>query len=355
MEEGLGIGKRKLIDEIIKKNWKTNNPTLFKFSYKELLYIFQEFLTDEGKLYLEKRTDGMGHARFRKFVEHLLYRNLANYDSMVLLTGDKGSGKSSVAMMIAKYWCKLIGIRFDPKRHLAYNNADLVKKIAVLKKFEPIVADEAVRFCTTEEWAKKENKKLKIKLAQVRTKHLLFILCFPLKVEKVDKVYLESFVNYWVDIFGRGLGAAFVKDRNPAKDAWRIKSFSKIGSYNEFTSITQVEKVLKKHPNFWTTMRFPKPSKTLYSRYLEVREKTVYDDDNVVGLIGKEDIYKALLVLALRDIMQHDQSLTMNRIILHLKNEYDIALTKTMIEDTIKDSEQMIKRIKENVSVIDDK
>jgi hypothetical protein len=38
------------------------------------------------------------------------------------------------------------------------------------------------------------NKNLKIKLGQVRTKHLFVIYCFPLKIQKVDKVYLESLV-----------------------------------------------------------------------------------------------------------------------------------------------------------------
>ena len=51
--------------------------------------------------------------------------------------------------------------------------------------------DEAVRFASSEDWNKKESKELKKTLAQVRTKHLLFILCFPLKVNKVEKNYLE--------------------------------------------------------------------------------------------------------------------------------------------------------------------
>ena len=68
-----------------------------------------------------------------------MYRNLANYDSMVLLTAAKGTGKSSAAIMLARQWCKLIGIRFDPNRHIAYNNADVMNKIDKLNKFEPII------------------------------------------------------------------------------------------------------------------------------------------------------------------------------------------------------------------------
>lgn len=257
------------------------------------------------------------------------------------------TGKSSAAIMLARYWCKLLGIQFSPERHIAYNNADITRKVELLRKFEPIIADESIRFASSEDWAKKENKELKKKLAQVRTKHLLYVLCFPLKVQKVDKVYLESNVNYWVDLFGRGKGAIYVKDKNPSLDSWRIKDFGKVGSYNEFTPLTKVEKILKKHPNFWTTIKFPKPPEWLYKRYLKVREKNVYDDENVMASVTKEDIQNALLVLALRDIMMRDEVLTMNRIILHIKNQYDIPVNKSMVEAAIEDARQLIVKVQE--------
>jgi len=397
------------------------------------------------------------------------------------------TGKSSAAMMLAREWMRLQGKKFDPDRHIAYNNADVMNKIDRLDKFEAIVCDESIRFASSTDWAKRENKELKKKLAQVRTKHLLYILCFPLKVEKLEKTYLESFVNYWClsgdseilikhqgkvkkkkikdltnlkeyqvasynintkeveyknhggcvktkenaevyeielengdkikatkehkfltqdgyrrlidlkkdklldcvtnyvkiksikklekkedvydilsvednnnfiannmvvhncDLFGRGQGAIYVKDRNPAMDAWRISDFKKLGSYTEFSSLSKVESILKKHPNFWNIIKYPKPPDFLYNRYLKVREKNVYDDDNVMASVSKEDIHKALLILSLRDVMQHDDSLSMSRIILHIKNEYDITLTKSMIQNILDDSKQLVQKIRENL------
>ncbi len=139
-ETGLGFGKRKLIDEIIKQNW-INPETKKVFTKNELLFIIQEMLHNEGRNYLEGEhaTINRGHEIFRKFVELLLYRNIANYDSMILITAEKGTGKSSAAIMLARYWCKLLGIKFDPNRHIAYNNADVMNKIENLQKFEPII------------------------------------------------------------------------------------------------------------------------------------------------------------------------------------------------------------------------
>jgi len=277
----------------------------------------------------------------------LLHRNLANFDSMVLLTAEKGQGKSSAAIMMGREWCRQMGVRFDPKRHIAYNNADVMQKIDNLNKFEPLIADEAVRFASAAEWAKRENKELKKKLAQVRTKHLLFILCFPLKVSRLESNYLQSFVNYWIDLFGRGIGAIYVKDKNPIHDPWRLKDFMKVPSYTEFTNLTKIEEALKKHPNFWHIIRFPRPPEWLYSKYLTVREQNVYDDSNILANVSKQDIHNALLILALRDIMLHDTALTMNRIILHIKNEYDVTLSKQLVQAAIEDAKQLVIKLRE--------
>ena len=348
MSSGLGYGRIRLIEKIVNLHWEIKDPRLRQYTYNELLFILQELLEEEGRPYQEGNFSAIrGHAVFRKFTEYLLYRNLANYDSMILLTSEKGTGKSSAAMMLARYWCSLIGIRFNPSRHIAYNNADVMNKIDSLNKFEPIIADESIRFASSEDWNKKENKELKKKLGQVRTKHLLYILCFPLKLYKLEKTYLESYVNYWIDLFGRGVGACYVKDRNPVLDTWRTKDFRNVGSYTEFTSLNQVRDKLKKHPNFWQIVRFPKPPKWLYTKYLKVREMNVYDDENVLANVSKEDIQRALLILALRDIMKNDINLTMNRIILHINNEFDIKLTKAQIQDIINDSKQLVTKVRE--------
>ncbi len=347
MREGLGFGRRNLIKKIIEANWNVKVPDEKKYNYNELLFIIQELFTEEGKHYFEKRVGLRGHHVFHEFVKYLMYRNLANYDSMILITSDKGTGKSSAAIMMARAWCRLIGIKFDPARHIAYNNADVMNKIDKLRKFEPLICDEAIRFASAADWNKKENKALKKKLAQVRTKHLLYILCFPLKVYKLEKNYLESFTNYWIDLFDRGKGAIYVKDKNPVSDTWRLDAFKKMGSYTEFTTLSKIEQLLKKHPNFWQLIKFPRPPNWLYLKYLRVREKNIYDDENVLKNLSKEDIHNALLVLALRDIMMHDQTLTMNRIILHIKNEYDISITKGMVQAAVEDAKQLVTKIRE--------
>jgi GTPase SAR1 family protein len=345
---GVSYGKLRLIEKIIGEHWQCK-PNEKQYTFNELIFVLNAVIELEGKPYLEGSTFSLqrGFNNFRLFSEHLLYRNLANFDSMVLITGTKGSGKSSAAIMLARQWCKLLGIKFNPNRHIAYNNSDMMTKIDKLNKFEVIIADESVRFAAAADWAKRENKTLKKKLAQVRTKHLLYILCFPFKIYKLESTYLQSFTNYWCDIYSRGNSAIFIRDSNPVSDSWKLKDFLKLGSYNEFTSPEKIKERLSKHPNYWTIMKVPKVPEKLYEKYLKIREANIYDDQNVLANVGKEDIYNAFLILTLRDIMSHDSTYSINRILLHIKNEYETSLNKYVLNACLDDAKQLVQKIKE--------
>lgn len=341
----IGFGKTKLIRNIITKNWEVE-PEEKQFNFTELMFVIQEMMENEGSKYFDDQHHS-SKEDFYELIKLLLYRNVANFDSMILLSGDKGQGKSSAAIMMCMVWCRIMGIKFDPKKHIAYTNAQVMEKLDSLEKFSPLICDESINFATSENWAKRENKELKKRLGQIRTKHLFFIMCFPLKIYKVDKTYLQSYVNYWVQIFTRGRAAMFVKDNNPVMDAWRLKDFTSIGSFNEFSSVSDVEKKLKKHPNFWRLLNIPKVPPKIYGRYLKVREANVYDDDNVLKSVSKEDLERALLIMSLRDIMQNDTTLSINRIILHIKNEYGVTLKKHQIESIIADSKMLVDKLNE--------
>jgi len=157
----------------------------------------------------------------------------------------------------------------------------------------------------------------------------------------------NNMVVHNCDLFGRGVGAIYVKDRNPVQDSWRMKDFRNVGSYTEFTKLSDVQKKLKKHPNFWQIIKFPKPPQWLYDKYLEVREANVYSDDVVRQMVTTEDVHRSLLLLSLQDIMMNDTTLNINRIMLHIKNTYDIPITKKHIQVLLSDAKQLVKAIRQ--------
>lgn len=295
------------------------------------------------------RESKRGAKKFNRLIGLFEARNSGNLDTMLLITALKGGGKSSTAIQIARRWCSLHGWTFNPDKYIAYTNSDLSKKIDTLPPFSPLIADESVRFISSEDWNKKENKALKKKLAQIREKHFLFILCFPLKIVKVEKTYLESYVNYWIELYARGKGALFVRDSNPVFDSWRLQSFKDIGSYTEFTDPKKIKDKLKQHPCFWKFLSVPKVPDKIYAKYKEIRDANVYrDDSDVLKSITKEDVYQALFILALNDIMSNDASITSTRILMHIKNNYDISIPKSELTRLVSDSGKIVNTMREN-------
>jgi len=339
----LGYARIKILNEIIKSNWSVENPSFKNFNYNELLFVVQELLDQDGLKYVQGGNDkNTRNKEFRGFVEMLLQRNLANYDSFVLLTSSKGAGKSSAAISIAREWCRLLGIRFNPEKQFAYNNAQVMRAIDTLPPFSPLVCDEGARFASASDWAKKENKALKKKLAEIRTKHLLFVMCFPMAVNKIESTYMDAFVNIWISLYARGKGGIFLPDKNPGMDPWRMKEFNKIGSYNEFTDPGKVEKILKKHPNFWKMIKIPKPPNLVYRRYLWTREQNVYGDADIGASFTTEDISNSLIALTLRDFISHDSTLTPGRVIMHIKNQFNLTITSADLQRLFDNAQRIV-------------
>lgn len=339
----LSLFDAQLFEKVVNE---TFSPEKKEFSKGEVLLILNEMTKAEKYYPRGKIGKGQKYKVFKYFVRYCLYRNLANFDTMLLLTGDKGVGKSSFAIMLAREWCSLLGLTFSPRHHMAYSNQQVQDRIDNLPRFHPLIADEAVNFASAAEWAKLENRDLRKKIAQVRTRHLFFILCWPMKVNKIEKSYLDSFVNYWIHMVRRGVGAIFVKDINPVTDSWRLSLFKDLGGFTEFTNIEKVKKKLQAHPNFWYIITAPKPSEEFYRRYLIIREKNIYNASDMISNMTKQDIHKAVLVKVLQDIMIRDSSLSMKRLLLHIKNEYGFDMRESELKAVIADADMLIQKLK---------
>lgn len=269
------------------------------------------------------------------------------YHNFILDNGiiTHNSGKSSFGIQLCREWCSLLGVPFNTRKHIVYSNAQLTDRLNNSERFMPILCDEAVLFASAAEWAKLENRELRKRLAQIRTRHLFFVLCWPMKVNKIEKTYLDSFVNYWIHIFKRGTGAIFVKDVNPVSDGWKLSAFKDVGSFTEFTKMDKVKKKLSAHPNFWHIITVPKPSEEFYKRYLVVREKNVYNSESMINNLSRQDVHKAILIKVLQDIMVRDSSLSMKRLLLHIKNEYGFEIKEGELKIILADVEALVNKL----------
>jgi hypothetical protein len=261
------------------------------------------------------------------------------------------TGKSSFAIMFAKLWCKIIDIRFNPKKHIVYSNAQIVHAIDTLPMFHPIVCDEAIDFASAQNWNKRENKDLKIKLGKIRTKHMLFILCWPWKINRLDKIYFESYITYWIDLYTRGKGALFVKDKNPYNNPWKIDEFKDIGSFTEFSTEQDIQKLYSKHPNFWSLIFCKKPSAEFYARYLKVRESNVYNNSDVLDSTEQGDIYRAFIIKSFEDVYMKGSTKAFKRLQRHLQEMYKYTILEKDLKNIFDDANMLVEKMLEKQGI----
>lgn len=131
----LSLFDQQLFEKVVDERYKDKT----EFTKTEVLLILNE-MTKAEKYYPKGNViKGAKYKVFKYFVRYCLYRNLANYDTMLLISGSKGTGKSSFAIMLAREWCTVLGISFSARHHMAYSNQQVQERIDNLPRFHPLV------------------------------------------------------------------------------------------------------------------------------------------------------------------------------------------------------------------------
>ena len=218
------------------------------------------------------------YERMHKFATIMNTTGNANLDMMVAVTGRKGTGKTSWAIQVVRACLKQQGIDyFSVDKYIAYDNDQVIQKIHELPEGSPLICDEAARFAMGEDWNKAESKQLKKLAAQIRPKHLKIFLCIP-RFGWMDRKYREDMITHWAWIPTRGHSIIFTPDDNPGqKDVWHLDDFKRMGKIDMFHDINKILDNISKHRGFWDYFRFPAVDARVYERYMELRDKHVWE------------------------------------------------------------------------------
>ena len=165
-------------------------------------------------------TKCMGHYRFGLFkgveiiagdygpeymdmiVSYIKNRRNNLFDSLVMITGAERTGKSTVALQLAK--------RLDPDfpiTSVCFKIADFSKRINEAPDGSVIIFDESGFDMFNQEWWADFQKELIKKLLVIGVKQLVLLLCVPHRME-INKKLRERRVAFWVNVFTRGEGYA---------------------------------------------------------------------------------------------------------------------------------------------------
>ena len=204
----------------------------------------------------------------RELIQTLKDRTSEEYDfdAMVVITGDKGIGKNTLSIHIAKG----VDSRFNFERNYAWTREEAIEKLKS-KDIKSIVIDEAIYSAYVRDWANKGQREFSkfINIARVWRKVSVWnIPNFP----ELDSHFRKHF-TFWIWIPIRGYAVVMTKIKNPfSSDPWLIKQNEKtiFKKVKRAWDIDEVIRIVQKSPNYVDYFEFgPLDEETdkLYKEY----------------------------------------------------------------------------------------
>ena len=242
------------------------------------------------------RGDPSGHPHltlelFLHYINEHFIKN--NKDCMILVTGPKGSGKSSLALRALQIWRrnisdehKFLSLKYL-KKHMVFtaDPAEIKLLIRNTEKGNFLFFDEATRFLLNEDWNTRESKSLKKIFAEVRPRNLVYMFNCPFRIRYIDKKYVSDLFEFWIVIFGWDRAAVFRRNLNPAEEGYDITQFEKLGYIHAEMSLkdwNRLKRKLAKMPNFFCFLRWGKIGESVYNKYEALRNEHVFKVNNEI-------------------------------------------------------------------------
>jgi DNA-binding MarR family transcriptional regulator len=228
----------------------------------------------------EKEADEITFTFLTKRLKHHL-RN--NYDALVVISGGKGEGKTTLAHWFGKY----IDERYTIERNFIFAptyNA-IRDKILGLEKYSVPIVDEAIKSFFKQDWFTEVQKSLLKLFTITRKENKLTILCIP-DFTELRSDLRQKLVNLWIHIPERGKAIVFVPSPNPElEDRWLFKKNIKI--WEKATDrlktieiagdVDRQLTILRKFRGYMTDFEFPEMPKEEEAIYSALYEKNKYE------------------------------------------------------------------------------
>jgi len=231
----------------------------------------------------------------------------SDWDAVVAITGNEGSGKSHLALQIGKE----IDEDFNFVDNVAFvpDEKQIFNMVTKLKKGSVILLDEAVKAFYKLNW----NSRMQIMLNELftlcRSENKATIMCIPSLLD-LNKFMRGRRVCMWVHVLKRGKCAVFVRDTNPfQEDPWHFDDVvKKIKKHNiNFVRMSMENQLrfLKKLPNYVGVFSFHKLSQKGEDNYNHWKHENRFEDYekklNPVEEISREKVALHKLIKNLRD------------------------------------------------------
>lgn len=196
-----------------------------------------------------------------------------DWDSVIILFGDVGTGKSTLATQLCKY--------LDPEfnvDNIVFSTKDFLNACNTFKNGSAILWDEAIMGAMSESHANKMSLRIRQELTKIRTKNLKFVFCFP---------YLHMLNMFFID---RAIAGFYVYAKGFDKRGYTL-AYNKTMLHRLYIKMKLYQRmgrmpssaIRKVRPNFYArfTKEFPVDFKEYEKKKLAKEEDTKEDDKNL--------------------------------------------------------------------------
>lgn len=179
-----------------------------------------------------------------------------NWDYVALVAGLPGSGKSTFARGLARYFCKWFGLEY-----IAFSGDDFIEITNNCPEYSSVILDESFASLNSKLTQTEDFIKIINHLQLIRQKHLFIFLCLPnfFDLAKGIAIFRSShlFVTYADDKGDRGHFLAFDRD-NKRKlyvkgskfmdyNAQKANFYAKFWENNDILDVSEYDKLKEEH------------------------------------------------------------------------------------------------------------
>lgn len=227
----------------------------------------------------QKHIDIPGRTTMDKLCYALTMRQKNDRDNWILITGDLGSGKSTLSIELLRKLSKYNNFKWSLKKNVLFNPDydEINDKIHLMEQKSTILTDEAAKILHARNWNTADQIQFSIMSDRVRYRRLNILFNIRM-MKEVDLLFRVGRFFYWIPVLERGVAAVMARtagyDLKGKGDAYNTEEIFRRLENLDDNDISSKMAVFESMPNFRGFLYFPPLNSKIDNAYRIMKENS---------------------------------------------------------------------------------